>query len=466
MSVLVKPSHSDDWFAGRRVTVMGLGQFGGGLGVAQWMHQRGACVHITDLASEKTLHNSLEPIAGAITAGAITLRLGSHEMRDFQQADLVIANAAVPRPWENPFLCAARSAGVPVTTEIRLAIERLATNRVIAITGSAGKSTTTAMTACALAGSGREVRVGGNIGGSLLGAPAGSAREWTMLELSSAQLWWLSPESGDNGWSPTIAVLTNIAANHIDWHGTIAHYIESKAQIRRHQSSTDLFLSAFARESPEQSSQIARESSSGAWWMDGSEPALPAVNEIALSIPGAHQQRNAQLALAITAACAQFDGESVNLEGARCALKSFSGLEHRLQSVGTVGGVQCFNDSKATTPEATQLAIAAFDDPARVHLIAGGYDKKVDLSAIRDLAPKLAGLYAIGETAHAIAAHPPAMRFESLTRAVEEAFSRAKAGDILLLSPGCASWDQFINYEERGRLFVNLVRARAALSHC
>lgn len=445
---------------------MGLGQFGGGLGVAQWLHARGARVHITDLASEKTLERSLEPIASAIAAGTMSVRLGSHDVHDFEHTDLVVANAAVPRPWENRFLCAARAAGVEVTTEIRLAVERLGTDRVIGITGSAGKSTTTAMTACALAGSGREVRLGGNIGGSLLGIPAGSAREWTVLELSSAQLWWLSAQSGLPGWSPTIAALTNIAANHVDWHGTLAHYIESKAQIRRQQTSSDYFLSSFAQESPEQSSRIARESTAGAWWLNANSPAVPDASAIELSIPGAHQRRNARLALAINATCALIDGESANLDGARTALRSFSGLEHRLQSVATVNGVQCFNDSKATTPEATQLALASFDDPARVHLIAGGYDKKIDLSSIRDLAPRLAGLYAIGETAAAIAATPPAMRFDSLTSAVEQAFSRAKSGDVLLLSPGCASWDQFTNYEERGRLFVNLVRARAAMSHC
>lgn len=466
MRSLVNPSPSDAWLAGRRVTVMGLGQFGGGLGVAQWLHARGARVHITDLASEKTLERSLEPIACAIAAGAMSVRLGSHDVSDFEQTDLVVANAAVPRPWENRFLCAARAAGIAVTTEIRLAVERLETNRVIGITGSAGKSTTTAMTACALAGSGREVRVGGNIGGSLLGVPASSVREWTVLELSSAQLWWLSTQSGLPGWSPKIAALTNIAANHIDWHGTLAHYIESKAQIRKQQSAGDTFLSSFESESAQQSCRMAGESSAGGWWLGASTPGVPEANAIELSIPGTHQQRNARLALAITATCASIDGESANLDGARCALRSFSGLEHRLQSVATVDGVRCFNDSKATTPEATHLALASFADPARVHLIAGGYDKKIDLSSIRDLAPRLAGLYAIGQTADAIAPAPPAMRFDSLTVAVQEAFSRARSGDVLLLSPGCASWDQFTNYEERGRLFVALVRARAARSHC
>ena len=458
--------HPDDWFRGRRVTVMGLGQFGGGLGVVRWLHSVGARVLITDLAAKEKLSSSLAPISEAISDGSITLRLGSHAQSDFESADLVIANAAVPRPWENPFLNAARAAGVGITCEIRLAIERLGSTRIVGISGSAGKSTTTAMTVQALCASGRAARFGGNIGGSLLGSPATSAREWTVLELSSAQLWWLSTASGSPGWSPTIGALTNIAPNHIDWHTSLTHYADSKAQLRRSQSKEDRFLSFFAEEDPGQASRIAQSCSTGAWWANGAKPTVPDANTITLSIPGAHQQRNARLALAITLLCAEVDGEDANLDAARRALASFGGLEHRLQSLGTIEGVRCYNDSKATTPEATKLAVAAFEDSTRIHLIVGGYDKKVDLSSIRDLAPQLAGLYAIGQTAPALAPSPPAMRFCGLSEAVACAFSRAKSGDILLLSPGCASWDQFTNFEERGRLFGELVRARATVNQC
>lgn len=445
---------------------MGLGQFGGGLGVVRWLHGLGARILITDLANEKKLGGSLDQIAAAIADGSVTLRLGSHEQSDFEQADLIIANAAIPQPWKNPFLDAARAAGVPITAEIRLAIERLGTMRVIAITGSAGKSTTTAMTVRALIASGREARFGGNIGGSLLGSPPTSPREWTVLELSSAQLWWLSQASGFQGWSPMIGILTNIAPNHVDWHGSVAHYIESKAQIRRDQTNDNIFISSFGIEGDAKALRCASESSSGAWWNNSWHAAVPAADAISLSIPGEHQRRNARLALAITLACAQMDGEPARIDAACAALGVFPGLDHRLQSVGTIDGIRCFNDSKATTPEATRFATASFEDIGRIHLIAGGYDKGVDLSSIRDLAPRLAGLYAIGATEGALAPTPPAMQCGTLAQAVECAFARAKSGDILLLSPACASWDQYTNFEERGKQFIDLVRARQSLNHC
>ena len=241
---------------------------------------------IADLSSEEKLCSSLAPLASAIADGSVTLRLGAHQLVDFQQTDLVVANAAVPRPWENRFLNAAREAGVPVTAEICLSVQRLGTNRVVAITGSAGKSTTTAMTVCALRASGRDVRFGGNIGGSLLnpsGTPTISERGWTVLELSSAQLWWLSKASGSAGWSPKIGVLTNIAPNHVDWHGSVAHYIESKAQIRREQTRDDIFISSFGVEGKADAIRCASESSAGMWWKDGWDAEAPSADSISLS---------------------------------------------------------------------------------------------------------------------------------------------------------------------------------------
>ena len=259
---------------GARVTVMGLGQFGGGLGVTRWLVAQGARVLLTDRDPEAKLAAPLAELAGEVRSGAVALALGGHEERDFAEADLVVANPAVPMPWENRYLRAARAAGVPVTTEIRLAIDGLDRERTLGITGSAGKSSTASMAALLLDSGGRTARLGGNIGGSLLGARAAPG-EWTVLELSSAMLWWLGSGAELGGlapWSPRVAVLTNLAPNHVDWHGSFGHYAASKAEIRRGQRPGDAFVTLFGTEQPEAAAAVARDAGGGAWWEGAAVP--------------------------------------------------------------------------------------------------------------------------------------------------------------------------------------------------
>jgi UDP-N-acetylmuramoylalanine--D-glutamate ligase len=450
--------------AGRRVLVMGLGQFGGGLGVTRWLAQQGARVLLTDRDPEEKLAKPLGELREAIGAGRVELRLGRHEHADFATADLVIANPAVPTPWRNEYLAAATAAGTPVTTEIRLAVEGLDRDRTVAITGSAGKSSTCSMVHLLLDDAGRTARLGGNIGGTLLGTPAVPG-QFNVLEVSSAMLWWLGEGAAMAGlapWAPRTAVLTNLAPNHVDWHGELAHYVRSKANVRLGQRAGDAFLTLFATEQPDAARGIAA-TCGGPWWEGAQLPSAAELDALLASIdlptvPGEHQRRNARLA--VLAAEAVLRGAGLQPDRAQliARLQDFRALPHRLQYVGTHRGMRCFNDSKSTTPDATLLAIAAFGDAARIHLIAGGYDKKVDLSPIRDLAPRLAGLYAIGQTAPQIAAAPPAMDCGTLDAAVAAAAARAREGDVLLLSPGCASWGQFTNYEHRGDAFAALVR--------
>ncbi len=224
-------------FEGLRVTVMGLGRFGGGVGVTRWLVERGASVLVTDMAPAEKLAEPLGDIDDLVRRGVVRTRLGEHNVSDFTDTDLVIANVAVPKPWENRFLRAAQAARVPVTTEIRLTIDRLPSReRTIAITGSAGKSTTSAMIHHALRTLGLPTAFGGNIGGSLLPEieRGGITRETrVVLELSSAMLHWL----GD--WSPRVAVFTNFSPNHLDWHGTLEHYRASKMRILRAQRPGD-----------------------------------------------------------------------------------------------------------------------------------------------------------------------------------------------------------------------------------
>ena len=447
-----------------RVTVMGLGQFGGGLGVTRWLLSQGARVLLTDRDPAEKLERPLAELADACRAGAVTLRLGGHDERDFADTDLVVANPAVPVPWENRYLRAAREAGTRVTTEIRLAVDALDRARTVAVTGSAGKSSTSSMIALLLDDAPRKARLGGNIGGSLLGAPRDPG-EWTVLELSSAMLWWLGEGAAWAGlepWAARVAVLTNLAPNHVDWHGALPHYLRSKGEVRRHQRSGDAFITLFDQEQPAAAADAAQ-AAGGAWW---SGPAIPGADELdALlraidmpNVPGEHQRRNARLAVLAAEAAIASAGERPDRARLLARLGEFRSLPHRLEYVGTFGGLRCFNDSKSTTPDAALLAVGASPDPARIHLIAGGYDKKVELTAIRDLAPRLAGLYAIGATARQLVSHPNAAECGTLDRAVRAAADRASPGDILLLSPACASWDQYANYERRGEEFSALVK--------
>ncbi|MBL8991363.1 MAG: UDP-N-acetylmuramoyl-L-alanine--D-glutamate ligase [Phycisphaerae bacterium] len=467
---------------GRRVTVMGLGRFGGGAGVARYLARLGARVLVTDLAPERELAEPVGAIGDLVSAGVVSLRLGEHREEDFAGADLVIANPAVPRPWSNKYLLAASSAGVPITTEIRLAIERLPNRaRTIGITGSAGKSTTSSMIAHCLRAFGLTVRLGGNIGGSLLDeVESFSPDDAVVLELSSAQLHWLNAGTGAPGvpgFSPRIAVLTNLSPNHLDWHGDVGHYARSKAVIAAHQrgpehddfiTADDPATNSALRDWPAPRARVVRLKPG-----DPSGDPCDASPWLRLKIPGAHNRLNARVAIA-AAACAveRFTGEPRGADLTRRlaeSLATFGGLDHRLSFVCERGGVRYYNDSKCTTPEAALLAVRAFaEEPGvgarRVHLIAGGYDKGSDLNPVARVAAELAGLYTIGVTGPAMAetARRGGARVTECARlelAVEAASAAARPGDVVLLSPACASWDQFTNFEERGRRFAELTRS-------
>lgn len=436
----------------KRVVVMGLGRFGGGAATARYLVSQGAQVLVTDLAPPESLGPSLSQLADL----PIEYRLGEHRAGDFTSADLIVVNPAVD-PRNNNFLRAAAAIGVPTTSEIRLLVSRLPNRgHTIAVTGTAGKSTVTAMVGHILAktiGTDR-VHVGGNIGKSLLNQLNRIQHDhWVILELSSFMLESLAEDC----WSPHIAVITNFSSNHLDRHVTLEAYQAAKQLILDFQQPDkdiaifgpcihNRFLSRVER-------MYYREQKD----LDEGEHPL-------LLIPGRHNQMNALLA-----AVAVEKTDSLQWEQAAITLKDFAGLPHRLQFVREHDGIRYFNDSKSTTPQTAILAIECFGRGI-IHVILGGYDKASDMQQLADCASqRCRAVYTIGATGESIAqactatnAAADVVHCGTVDQAVKQTTNRVRHGDVVLLSPGCASWDQFDNYEHRGGTFIEAVNKYVA----
>ncbi|MBC8108058.1 MAG: UDP-N-acetylmuramoyl-L-alanine--D-glutamate ligase [Anaerolineae bacterium] len=426
----------------KHVTVAGLGHFGGGIAVSRWLAQAGAKVLVTDQAPAEKLADSIRQLHGL----PIEFRLGEHRRDDFTQADLVVTSPAIPPT--NEFLVAARGAGVPITTEIRLFIERCPA-KIIGVTGTKGKSTTTKLLSLMLAGR-NKVWTGGNIGGSLLfDLPQIDASDLVVLELSSYMLEHLRSMR----WSPHVAVVNMISVDHIEWHGSEAAYIDAKRNIVRFQSADDI---AVLSDQNEESADFENYTKARIvkYGIGDRQP-------FALTIPGRHNQLNAQAAFAAASEL------GIPWDDAQAAIKDFSGLPHRLQLVHTTADdVRYFNDSIATIPEAAVAALESF--PARrVIQIVGGYDKHLDMSALcTALAQRAKAAMTIGALGPALA-ESIRQSFESscaihecgeLSNAIAMARKIASPGDIVLLSTGCASYDQFTNFQVRGEQFASLAK--------
>ena len=432
-------------FEGKRVVVMGLGRFGGGVGVTRYLSRNGANVLVTDRMSLEDLADPVAQLEGL----PVEFRLGEHVEKDFKTADMIVVNPAVD-PTRNLFLESARQHGAAITSELRLLVERLPNRgRTIGVTGTAGKSTTVAMIGHMLRGitpAPQRVWIGGNIGGSLLDDLDHIGRDdWVVLELSSFMLEMIG------GWSPHVAVVTNVSPNHLDRHHTMDAYVRAKQLLLRHQKRDDRAVLGPGLDP----------------WRHNT-PATTVIEDepidIDLSIPGQHNRMNATLAIA---AC---EGLGPDRERLAAELADFAGLPHRLQFVTEHQGVRYINDSKCTTPEAAMLAIDCFP-PHTAHVILGGFDKGADLTELaKHAAAHCAGIYTIGATGDTIACEAEkCVRFRgdpcavhrcvTLELALHHARLEAAQGHTILLSPGCASWDQFTNFETRGQAFCDLAES-------
>ena len=442
--------------------VVGLGK--SGVAAAHFLQQRGARVTVSDSKAEAQLRSE---IPGLLENG-IVVETGGHGERTFRDQELIVISPGVP--YDVPQLVQARQLGVPVIGEVELG-SRFLQGKIVAITGSNGKTTTTTLTGEILEHGGKEVLVGGNIGRPVIAmAPESKPETWNVLEISSFQLETIEK------FRPHIAAILNITADHLDRHRSMETYIAAKARVFENQSQEDFaVLNADDAVCAELGKKLKRprvawftrkhnDLESGAFVRGGKifvrnvakEAEIMPVSEIPLK--GAHNLENV-LAAACMAALAGCAPERI-----REAVRDFKAVEHRLEFVATIHGVQYYNDSKATNVDATIKAIESF--PSNLHLVLGGKDKGSDYTVLKDLLrERVKRVYTIGAAAEKIesqiAGAAPIEPTGTLEAAVRRAAELAQPGDIVVLAPACASFDQFENYEHRGRVFKQAVAAIA-----
>jgi len=442
----------------KRVLVVGIGK--SGLAAARFLKKRGARVTVSD-ARPALLIAELPMLLDE----GFMVEAGSHGLLTFRRQDLIVVSPGVPATV--PELVQVRAIGMHVIGELELGAEFLQ-GEVIAITGSNGKTTTTTLVGEILKAAGRTMLVGGNIGTPVVELAEESTPEtWSVLEVSSFQL-----ETVET-FKPRIALVLNITPDHLDRHGSFENYAAAKARITEFQAADD-FLVLNAEDVKTQ--LVAAKTKAQIYWFSAKrqikqgafvhgesiffvakegakpEPVMP-VAEIPLA--GAHNVENV-----LAAACA---ARLAGVENAviRTAVGAFKAVEHRLEFVREFEGVRYYNDSKATNVDATVKAVEAFE--GGVWLILGGKDKDSDYATMSELLrERVKAVLTIGSAAEKIERQLAGVvmieRAETIERAVALAHEKASVGDVVLLAPACASFDQFENYEHRGRVFKGLVQ--------
>lgn len=440
-----------------KAVVVGLAREG--VALARYLAAHGDVVTVTDVKPADQLRPEIEQLVDV----PVTYELGGHSSDLLDGADSVYLSAGI-RPHEPPFLGRSN-----LSSLTELFFERCPAP-IVGITGSAGKTTTTTLIGQMLEQGTRRTWVGGNIGRPLINElDEITAEDVVVLELSSFQLNRLQR-------SPHIAVVTNITPNHLDWHNdSMQEYIDAKANIVSHQSSTDLaILNAADKES---NALAARTPARVLRWNDkdaalkgdrlilrGHDAEYEICRAGELQIPGRHNVDNVMAAGLTAFTC------GISPQAIREVAIHFTGVQHRLQLVRELNGVAYYNDSIATAPERTLAALAVFEQP--IVLIAGGRDKHLPLEELADEATrKVKSVVLLGEATDLLraafeaakernhSAQPAIRQVHDLSEAVCVASRAAAPGDVVLLSPACTSYDQFKDFEERGREFVRVVEA-------
>ncbi len=438
---------------GKKVMMLGLARTG--VAAARFLAERGADVTVSDRRGEADLTREIAALGGA----PVRFRLGGEDPSWLDGIDLLIPSPGVPQ--ENPLLRAAGRRGIEILSEIELGY-RFVRAPLLAITGTNGKSTTTSLIGAMLKAAGANVFVGGNIGAPLIGF-AGQAWDWGVVEVSSFQLEWVQ------AFRPKIAILLNLTEDHLDRYASFNDYCAAKERIFAAQQPDD--VAVLNRDDPlvwrARARTRARVVSFG--WSTVDEGVYATKDEIVwrgggaeerfalarVKIHGVHNVENMMAAVAAAKAA------GITRAAIQSALESFAGLEHRLEFVREKSGVRYYNDSKGTNVGAVIKSLAGFSAP--VILLAGGVDKGGDYAPlaaeIRRTVKKLILFGAAKEKIRAaLGGSIETVVVDSLDAAVREAAASARAGDIVLLSPACSSFDMFRDYTERGKRFRSLVQ--------
>jgi UDP-N-acetylmuramoylalanine--D-glutamate ligase len=440
----------------KRVLVVGLGK--SGVASALFLKSRGARVTVSDAKPEAELRDEIL----LLLEHGITVETGGHGDRTFREQDLIVVSPGVP--FDAPQLAQARNLGEPVIGEIELAAQFLS-GQIVAITGANGKTTTTSLAGEIIAAGKFPTLVGGNIGTAAISFvdQAGPAT-WTVLEVSSFQLETIVE------FRPRIAVIVNITPDHLDRHKTFDNYVNAKARIFENQRRDDFTVlnaddSTTAGLSDRTNAQLfwfsrKKEVEKGAfvrgtniYFRDGhNESEVIPIGDIPLK--GAHNLENVLAGISIGMLVGSGPRQIAD------AIRNFKAVAHRLEFVASVAGVEYYNDSKATNVDATIKALESF--PGNIHLILGGKDKGSDYTALHELLrQRVKRVYTIGSAAAKIESQIQGTveieHAETLENAVRVASESAVAGDVVLLAPACASFDQFENYEHRGKVFKEVV---------
>jgi len=483
-------------FANTQVLIVGLAREGTAL--ARFLAMKEARVTVTDSRRADALADNLAALEGL----PVTYALGGHPLDLLDEADIVFVSPGVP--LEIPLLAEARSRGLPLSSETRL-FTRLCPAPIVGITGSSGKTTTTALVGRLLEAAGCKTWVGGNIGFPLIGhLDEIAATDLVVMELSSFQLdffgpWSRLPEGRRNnllfdteGWSPSVAAVLNVTPNHLDRHGTMEAYTAAKARILAYQRPGDLVvmnlddpvtrgLAAGAERAGQRVLWFSLEQEAeGAFLRDDALTLRLAGREAvlcrteSLKLPGRHNLANllaaAALATGALVTLRGFEGlDSLPIDALGRVATSFEGVEHRLELVREYHQVRWYNDSIATTPERASAALRSFDAP--IVLLAGGRDKHLPWEEMAALTwRKVRHLILFGECADLIdramaetkngnlLQQTEIHRAGTLARAVELAAGLAHPGDVVLLSPGGTSFDAYRDFVARGDHFRDLVR--------